>query len=302
MKKLTLAAALVAAPFSVHAADLPSKKSAVMPVMAAPVFTWAGAYIGANVGADFNNDKTTYDYSYLPGNETNNFSDTFGNAADNSDGGSGFAGPANVDGLNAVQSAIADGIIPASLGSKTRAGLAGGLQLGYNFQTGNLVYGLEADLSWMAPGKTSSLTGTVSIPDEFYYTNTSVSKSSVNWLSTMRLRAGYAIDRLLVFGTGGLAFGGTHSSSSSVGTDHDITDTFAGSKSATRVGWAAGGGAEYAFNDHWVGRIEGIYYDLGKVSYAVSPQDINSEAEGLSPTASHRFNGTIARVGLSYKF
>ena len=299
MKKVLLSAmAFAALSASAFAADLPSWSGAAPP--APPVFTWAGAYVGVNVGYAVNDDRTSYGYSYLPGNGSGNFSDFFGNAADNV-GGSGLAGPANVNGLNAVQSALLTGIIPGSLGSSWRSGFAGGGQLGYNWQSGAFVYGGEADLSWIGAGKTSgflaALPGTPPL-----YVNQGWAKASVDWLATARLRAGYAVDRLLMFATAGLAFGGASASSGSVGSDGFIVDTFAGSSNATRVGWTAGGGAEYAFTDHWIGRAEALYYDLGAVNYAVAAQDANTLAEGLSVEAHHRFDGAIARVGLSYKF
>jgi outer membrane immunogenic protein len=290
------AAALVGLPGCAFAADLPARNSAPAFAPPPPVFTWAGAYIGANLGYAANNDQTNYGYSYLPGNGTGNFSDFFGNAYDNRFA-SAANGPANVGGLNAVQSALARGVIPASLGSSSQSAFAAGGQIGYNWQTGSFVYGGEADLSWIGAGGTSGFSAT--IPG---YTNAGWGKTSVDWMATARLRAGYAVDRLLVFGTAGLAFGGTQASSGSVGSDGTTTDTFAGSSSATRVGWTAGGGAEYAFTDHWIGRVEGLYYDLGSVDYAVAAQNAQTLAEGVSVEAHHRFDGALARVGLSYKF
>ena len=295
MKTMFLCAtAFAALTVSASAADLPSRYVAP----ASPVFTWAGAYIGANLGYAANNGQTDYGYSYLPGNGTGNFSDFFGNAADNV-GGSGLAGPANVNGLNAVQSALLTGIIPGSLGSSWRSGFAGGGQLGYNWQTGAFVYGVEADLSGLDAGGTSGFLA--ALPGALYV-NQGWAKTSVDWLATARLRAGYAVDRLLMYATAGLAFGGASASSGSVGTDGFTVDTFAGSSSSTRVGWTAGGGGEYAFTDHWIGRVEALYYDLGSANYAVAAQNAQTIAEGLSVTAHHRFDGALARVGLSYKF
>ena len=287
-----------ALPVCALAADLPFHNSP--PAPPPPIFTWAGAYVGVNVGYAVNNDQTNYSYSYLPGNGAGNFSDFFGNAADNA-AASAADGPANVNGLNAVQSALLTGIIPGSLGSSSQSAFAGGGQLGYNWQTGNFVYGGETDLSWVGRSKSygfsAALPGTPPA-----YVNAGWAKNSVDWLATARLRAGYAVDRLLLFGTVGLAFGGAQASSGSVGTDNTTVDTFAGSYSSGRVGWAAGGGAEYAFTDHWIGRADALYYDLGSVNYAVAAQDANTLAEGLSIEAHHRFDGALARVGLSYKF
>lgn len=293
---LLYATAFAALTASASAADLPSPYGAP----ASPVFAWTGAYVGANLGYAASDGRTDFGYSYLPGNGTGNFSDFFGNAADNA-GGSGFAGPANVNGLNAVQSALLTGIIRSSLGSSWRSGFAGGGQLGYNWQTGAFVYGAEVDLSWLGAGETSGFLAALPGAPPLYV-NQGWAKTSLDWLATARLRAGYAVDRLLMFATAGLAFGGASASSGSVGTDGFVVDTFAGSSSATRVGWTAGGGAEYALTDHWIGRAEALYYDLGAVNYAVAAQNAETIAEGLSVTAHHRFDGALARVGLSYKF
>ena len=69
----------------------------------------------------------------------------------------------------------------------------------------------------------------------------------LEWLGTARLRAGYAFDRALIFATGGLAYGGVKAESSASEYDGSNTDVFAGSASGTKVGYALGGGLEYAF-------------------------------------------------------
>ncbi|HEX7775952.1 MAG TPA: outer membrane beta-barrel protein [Parvibaculum sp.] len=294
MKKLAIVAAVAGCAISFSAsADEMSGGSAA---------NWGGFYAGVNAGAAVNNEQTDYGYSYLPGNGTGNFSDAFGNAADNTPGGSGTDGPLNVVGLNAVQSAKAQGILVGSLGSSNHSVFIGGAQAGFNWQMNNFVFGPEADLAYLGDGERKGYTGTTTPPPPGGFTNSGSSRSSVDWLSTVRLRAGYAFDRALVYATGGLAFGGVKSESSSVGTDGSTTDTFYGSKSETRTGWALGGGLEYAIDDHWTARVEGLYYDLGSVSYAVAPQDLASAAEGLSTTASHKFDGSIFRIGLNYRF
>lgn len=258
-------------------------------------YDWGGGYLGGTVGYGTANAETDYAYTYLPGTGLGNFSDFFGNDADNSGGGG--AGPENVSGMNAVQSAIARGFIPASLGSGYVGGIEGGFLAGYNWQFGDVVVGNEADLSWLNASGSQSFTTTDS-----FFTNSGSGSASVNWLATDRFRVGYVVDRLLAFATAGLAFGGVSGASGSVGTDGNVVDTFAGSIAGTRVGWAASAGADYAFTDNLIGRVEGTYYNLGTATYALSPQDSGSSAEQLSTTASHNFAGVLLRVGLSYKF
>ncbi len=305
MRKLptnAMLAAFAVAAFSVSvtpssAADLGGYKD-TPEVQAYPEpVTWSGFYVGVNAGAAINNSRTSYSYGYAPGNSTNNFSDFFGNAADNA-GGSESAGPLNVGGLNAVQSAQAEGFLPAFLGSGDTASVIGGGQLGYNWQLGHLVLGGETDFNWIGKGSSHSFSET--IPGA--YTNAGGDKSSVEWLGTARLRAGYAFDRLLPYVTAGLAYGGTKASSYSTGTDGDTVDTFSGSDSSTRTGWAAGAGLDYWLGNKWSFRFEALYYDLGKARYTVSPQDANSAAEGLSVTAQHKFDGAVVRAALNHSF
>jgi outer membrane immunogenic protein len=291
MKKIAIVAAICAVPLSASADEMYGMSAA----------NWGGFYVGGNAGAAVNNDRTNYGYSYLPGNGTGNFSDAFGNAADNA-AASASNGPLNVGGLNAVQSAMAQGIIVGSLGSSSNTVFTGGAQAGFNWQQGSLVFGPEVDLSYLGGGDRSSYTGTTTPPPPGGFTNSGFSKSSVDWLSTVRLRAGYAFDRALVYATGGLAVGGVKSESGSVGTDGSVVDTFYGSKSETRTGWTLGGGLEYAIDDHWTARAEGLYYDLGTVNYSVAAQDGQTAAEGLSINANHKFDGAIFRVGLAYRF
>ena len=160
------------------------------------------------------------------------------------------------------------------------------------------MYGAEADINWMNQPSTSHFSAT--IPGQF--TNAGSDKSAVEWLGTVRLRAGYAFDRLLPYVTGGFAYGGTKASSSSVGTDYTNTDSFAGSSSGTRTGYAVGGGLDYWLSSGWSVRAEALYYNLGTANYAVAPLDAMSASEGLSTTASHNFEGVEVRAGLNHAF
>jgi outer membrane immunogenic protein len=160
------------------------------------------------------------------------------------------------------------------------------------------VLGVETDFNWMGQGSSSRFSKT--IPGA--YTNAGEAKSSVDSLATARLRAGYAFDRALPYVSGGLAFGGTKASSHSVGTDGFTVDTFSGSDSSTRTGWVIGGGVDYLLANHWSFRLEGMYFDLGTARYAVSPQDANTAAEGLSVSACHKFDGTVFRAALNHSF
>lgn len=149
------------------------------------------------------------------------------------------------------------GVAGSSLGTKTN-GFIGGAQLGYNFQAGGWVYGVEGQFSWSAikgdeSGSLPPATGTFD--------------SRNKWLASVTGRIGCALPRSLIYVKGGAAW-----------TDysHDFhLDGFAGpllfpGTSGTRSGWTIGGGIERAINDHWSFRSEYSYYDFGSEAFNTS--------------------------------
>jgi outer membrane immunogenic protein len=171
-------------------------------------------------------------------------------------------------------------------GNKT-GGVIGGL-LGYNWQSGNFVYGLEGDWSWLGV-KTVSTFG-----NGF----NAVSSFNADWIATVRGRAGLAVDATLIYFTGGVAFG-------HVRNDFKVIDDFDGvifarfSQNRTKVGWTAGLGVEHMFGPHWTARAELRYVDLGTkaVSCTEGIPDLCSTYRG-------EFSNTLVMglVGLNYKF
>lgn len=118
-------------------------------------------------------------------------------------------------------------------------GFIGGAQLGYNWQTGNIVFGIEGDVSG-AGLKAKGLTS---------------SALRVDLLASLRGRLGIAFDKVLVYATGGGALiHGRASCSAGCG----ITNNF------TYFGGVVGGGLEYAIAPNWTVRGEGLYYLVDK--------------------------------------
>src|SRR5580658_7689362 len=113
---------------------------------------------------------------------------------------------------------------------------------GYNWQSGNAVFGLEGDLDW------SNLKGSATTTLCPFGCNT-----SDTWLSTVRGRAGYAFGSVLPYVTGGLAVG-------------DIRAGFPGfaTASTTNAGWTVGGGIEVALPGNWSAKAEYLHVDLGR--------------------------------------
>jgi len=115
-------------------------------------------------------------------------------------------------------------------------GFVGGGQIGYNYQIGSFVLGLETDIQYADIGGDNDFGGILDDDD------------SDNWFGTVRARAGYAFDRALIYVTGGLAYG-------------EVSNGFYTSDDVS-VGWTLGGGLEYAFTDNLTAKVEGLYVNL----------------------------------------
>jgi outer membrane immunogenic protein len=150
-------------------------------------------------------------------------------------------------------------------------GLVGGT-VGYNYQIGQAVWGVEGDIDW------ADINGTA--------TNATCPlgcKTSDTWLSTVRGRLGYAADRFMPFVTGGLAVGDIRASTPGFGT-----------ASATNAGWTIGGGLEAALVQNWTAKVEYLYVDLGNFNCGVSC--------GAGVTNNVSFHTNVLRAGLNYRF
>jgi outer membrane immunogenic protein len=162
---------------------------------------------------------------------------------------------------------------PAS-GNKT--GSIYGGYLGCQWQNRIFVYGIEGDFSGLSAKIDNSIDPV------------GVLSTKVEWLSTVRGRAGFAVNKAMVYLTGGVAFADVKSSLLVPGLPE-------ASSSNMRVGWTAGAGAEYMFTDHWIGRLVFLFADLrnDSASYQFTPSHYTS-------TLSEEL--IIGRVGLSYKW
>ncbi|MGO1164045.1 outer membrane protein [Brucella sp. C7-11G] len=164
----------------------------------------------------------------------------------------------------------------------TSSGFVGGVQAGYNYQFENgFVLGAEADFQG------SNVKGEVKFNADNFGELKAGTK--VEWFGTVRARLGYtATERLLVYGTGGLAYGKVKSYA-------DFGDEGI-SSSKTKAGWTVGGGAEYAITNNWTLKSEYLYTDLGKRNLI----DISEDGNSFSLDNKVKFH--TVRVGLNYKF
>ena len=141
------------------------------------------------------------------------------------------------------------------------SGVLGGLQAGYNWQNGAWVAGIEADLQLNSADDTFA-------PWKF----------SNPWFGTVRSRVGYAFNSVLLYGTGGLAFGALKAQ-----LPGGLSET------NTSAGWTIGAGAEFALNQNWSAKVEYLYIDL-------------SEKNFLTTGMSNGYQFSTVRVGVNYRF
>jgi outer membrane immunogenic protein len=146
-------------------------------------------------------------------------------------------------------------------------GLIGGT-LGYNWQFGHFVAGLETDIDWA----------------DISVTNTPVgARGTLDYLGTVRGRLGYAFDRVLLYGTGGFAYG--------AGTAKSFTGVI-GSDSESTTGWTLGAGIEYAIWRNLTAKVEYRYTDLGNTTFTIP---------GM-PAFRASYRGSSVIAGINYKF
>ena len=155
---------------------------------------------------------------------------------------------------------------------KTNAkGWLAGATLGYNYQMGSWVWGLEGDIDWAnIKGNDQTLCAAAGCD------------ISLRWVGTARGRIGYAFDRWLPYVTGGAAFG-----------DMKFMRPSGGNESHTQLGWAAGAGVEYAFLGNWSAKLEYMHYDLGTAHCSASTCTIDVPYSMPIDTV---------KAGLNYKF
>ncbi len=140
------------------------------------------------------------------------------------------------------------------------SGFNGGVQAGYNWQRGPWVFGIEADAQLNGADDTFA-------PWKF----------SNPWYGTVRGRVGYAVNNVLFYGTGGLAFGELKG------------ETFGLSEDHTTLGWTVGLGAEFALTQNWSAKAEYLYVDLSQRNFSVTG-------------ASNGYDFSVVRLGVNYHF
>jgi len=227
-----------------------------------PTFTWTGFYVGANAGYSWGPTKVGYSQ-----------------------------GPASLIGATfANPPFVLGGGLPFSMEPK---GFLGGLQLGYNYQTGIWVWGIEADYAWRNREQTLGIN-----MNGFSDTLTLTDKQ--NSVGTVRGRIGVtqgAANNWLIYLTGGLAYSKF---------DHSVTQfcnlfcppqTRTFSDSTTKAGWTLGGGVEVALDRNWSVGAEYLYMAFGR-------DTLNAAQSGVFPATAVTFHdhSNVVRFKVNYKF
>jgi outer membrane immunogenic protein len=277
-----MAALVLGAPISsAVAADLPVKaRPVVVPVA---VYSWTGFYIGANAGYSWGRDPIDV------------------SATARSRVFRAFGLPAEL--------LVSDtGVVPFVLGTGTanvNGPLAGG-QIGYNWQSGAFVYGLETDLQWTGQkGGVLFCFPPACGPGAFQ----AAVDHKLDWFGTFRARAGWLVDpRVLLYATGGLAYGQV----TTTATGGVVGQPFATlSAKGTRAGWTVGGGIEGALSNNWTVKAEYLYMDLGNApSVGASATTIFPNVPDIGFTTvldtslatGGRVRDHIFRLGVNYRF
>jgi outer membrane immunogenic protein len=192
------------------------------------------------------------------------------------------------------------GLIASSVGG-TPNGVIGGAHVGYNYQINQWVLGLEGSVDG------TSLTNTaVAVFPGFLVpgSTTSVSAhSSADIQGSIRGRLGVAWDRALIYGTGGVAFGGFRTNFSVV--DPAVPLFASSSFSNTRVGWTVGGGIDYAVTNNWSIFAEYRYTNWGTIGdrgLAAAGFVAFPAFTGAFINSNRHLNQNQVQVGFSYKF
>lgn len=242
-------------------------------------YDWSGGYMGINTGAAFNSTQYKSDYAYT---------------------GQDDIGQDELDLINSLDSSS----------KSSEAAFAAGINAGYNMQMSNFVLGVEGDFNYLG------FEGTVknNVSDTMSEVMASNNVNAVdqidyqgNWYGTVRARLGYAFDNLLIYGTGGLAYGELSLKQKlTAGTDVDSA-SWTSTRDAWKMGWTLGGGMEYAI-DRWTLGLEYLYVDLGSYEWSsngkvsLADDTLNTDWSQVKNKGEADYKFGVARATLKYRF
>jgi outer membrane immunogenic protein len=279
------------------------------------MISWTGSYAGLNSGYSFGTNDNSYASLWGPQGFTT------------TDNGVRYLGTMPLSGV---------GIAQTGQITNNQNGYLGGLQAGYNYQLHEkYVVGLETDIQGATIGGSGNRKGSgYNINSQNNGSSTTIGgvqvSSGVDWLGTIRARAGYLIKpSLLLFGTAGVSYGGARAQITNLA--YSAYDDFAYpqtpnavqpylgtvSRAQTLIGWTAGSGLEWMVTPSWSVKAEALYWSLGTMNVgttALSPQigsawwnvsgtpKFSLPGQVASGTTSINYQGVIARAGINYHF
>jgi outer membrane immunogenic protein len=264
------------------------------------VYNWTGFYIGGNVGYSWGRSRSDWNF---------------------------FAANAITGSTTCTAPGDSGAFCATGSDSNRLNGAIGGLQAGYNWQTGNFLAGVETDIQISGQKGTSSFTTTFPTTIADIRGIVAIDHSEkLQWFGTLRGRAGVNFDRWLIYATAGLAYGGLKLEGAAAATGPPPGGGTCGdagvcpflplgnwSNTRTKAGWTAGVGIEGAISDNWTVKLEYLHIDLGSVetTFATLPggrgnatPTSGSFSAAAAGTGSIRTRVTdnIVRVGINYKF
>ena len=184
---------------------------------------------------------------------------------------------------------------------------SGSISVGHDLQFGALVVGGEIDATLLEGSQAWTTGAVIDAPNSRQHELTV--SGGTEQLYSIRSRVGVAVDRLLLFGTAGLAVGHVdlHSSAAFEYTDSGYgpgSAAWEGSRSGWQFGYITGLGAEYALTDNLSVKLEGLYYDLGTANLtATGTGTYTTNDVAVAPyEAEMHVGGTIVRGGVNFRF
>jgi outer membrane immunogenic protein len=287
MKSSYLSAVVLSVVLSVGsavAADLPSRKAPPYFPPPPPPPMWTGFYVGLNAGGTWSESNSIHTSAY-------NFQAT----------------------PNLLFGPASAGLANTWLAAGGNGGFIGGGQIGYNWQfNNNFVVGVEADIQGVTSSSSTAASSAIlpGVGNNWTIGQVATASRNLDYIGTVRGRLGWLITpALLVYGTGGLAYGGVTANAGVTQVVFQQPPAYfsTGAFSDTRAGWTAGGGGEWMFSPNWSAKVEYLYYDLGSVTFNQSPLVNVGAIPGViwysnAVQSSTRFNGHIVRAGLNYHF
>jgi outer membrane immunogenic protein len=193
-------------------------------------------------------------------------------------------------------------------GSRSDTGFTGGMQTGYNWQDGQLLYGVETDFGAFDLNPTLTTTAPFTNSGRLIYSTRA--ETSADWFWTLRGRVGWTVvPDWLIYATGGLAVTElkiANSYQDNASASLPGSPDFAGASRSKNIkaGFTVGGGVEAALDQSWSVRAEYLYVDFGSADTTLTTNARPGGGGGSTPhamTTSGDLSASVARIGINYR-